>query len=109
MREMIRLMRDEEERPPVLAGDFYVVVSQYSTFYVSPETAARIGRVLDRRWLAPRWVKFTDLSGARIWLLRRNVEAVYESTETQRSTDRQFHRARRLEERADRTWDEEYE
>lgn len=106
---MIRLMKDEEVQGPVPPGDYYVVVSQFSTFYVAPETAARISRVLDRRWLPPRWLKFTDLSGARIWLMRRNVEAVYESTETQRASDRTFHKARRREEMADRTWDEDYD
>ena len=93
-----------EERPE--AGDFYVVASELGTWYVTPETAERIGRVLDRRW-RPRWLKFVDVSGSRVWLQAHRVESVYESTGTVRARDREFHYRRGKEERLDRRWDDE--
>jgi len=87
-------------------GDFYVVVSEWGTWYVAPETAVRIGRALDRRW-RPRWMKFVDVSGARVWVRADSIESVYESTERVRSRDREFHYRRRKEENADRRWDDE--
>lgn len=94
---------DEESR---FGGDYFVVVSEWGTWYVSPETAARIGAALDRRW-RPRWMKFVDLSGSRVWVRADHVESVYESTESQRSRDREFHYHRRKEEIADRRWDDD--
>ena len=88
------------------AGSYFVVNARCDTFYVSPETAARLGRALDRRW-RPRWLKFVDVTGARVWLHAAQVESISESTETQRSNDRAFHHARRKEDAADRRWDEE--
>jgi hypothetical protein len=96
--------RESEEPRP---GDYYVIVSQYETWYVSPETAARVGRVLDRRWARPRWVKFVDLSGSRVWLRADHVESVVESTERTRARDRELQYRRRKEERDDRRWDDE--
>jgi hypothetical protein len=87
-------------------GDYYMVVAQYSSWYVSPETAARIGRMLDRFW-RPRWLKFQDLSGSRAWVRTDSVECVTESTELQRTGDRQFQYLRRKEERSDRRWDDD--
>jgi hypothetical protein len=93
------------ERSP--SGDFYVVVSQYNTFYVSAAMAAHVGGALGRRWV-PRWVKFVDLAGSRVWLRTSAVDAVYESTTEQRGRDRVFHRARREEDRADRpAWEDD--
>ena len=93
-----------EERPG--PGDYYLVVAQYSTWYVSPETAARVGAALDRR-SRPRFVKFVDLAGSRAWVRTDAIECVSESTEHQRTSDRQFHYLRRKEERSDRRWDDE--
>ena len=94
-----------EERP--VAGDYYVVVAQYATFYVDADTARRMGRTLDRRWLRP-WMKFTDVAGSRVWLRTRSIESIYESTPAQRERDRDFQRGRMLEERADRRpWEED--
>jgi hypothetical protein len=103
--ETLKTKREGHEEEPH-AGDFYVVACEYSTWYVSAETAARIGEVLDRLW-RPRWIKFVDVSGSRVWLQTGVVEAVYESTEAQRTRDRDFHHRRRREEKADRRWDEE--
>jgi hypothetical protein len=92
-----------DERPAV--GDYYVVVAQLSTWFVSPEAAARIGAVLDRRW-RPRWIKFVDLTGARAWVRTDAIESVSESTEHQRERDRAFQDARRREDDPDRSWDQ---
>lgn len=93
-----------EQRPG--PGDYYMVVTEYTTWYVSPETAARMGRALDRRW-RPRWVKFVDLTGSRVWLRASTIECISESTELQRAGDRQFQYLRRKEERTDRRWDDD--
>ena len=82
----------EKERGKPGAGDFYMVVTQSGTWYVSPEAAARVGTALDRR-LRPRWIKFVDVYGARVWLRTRTVEAVFESTERIRTRSREFHQA----------------
>jgi len=101
-------LREKQETPDEgpRFGDYYVVVSEWGTWYVAPETAARIGRTLERRW-RPRWMKFVDLSGSRVWVRTANVESITESTETQRSRDREFHFLRRKEENADRRWDDD--
>jgi hypothetical protein len=52
----LKAKREGHEKEPH-AGDFYVVACEYSTWYVSAETAARIGEVLDRLW-RPRWIKW---------------------------------------------------
>jgi hypothetical protein len=96
-----------EDRPESLPpGEYFVVVAEYSTFFVDADVAARIGRMLDRRWL-PRWVKFADLNGARVWLRARSIGSIHESTEWMRSRDRAFHYARRREEASDRRWDDD--
>ena len=82
----------EKERGRPGAGEFYIVVSQSGTWYVSPETAGRIGASLDRR-LRPRWIKFVDVYGARVWLRTAGVESVFESTERIRARSREFHLA----------------
>jgi hypothetical protein len=106
---MLKLVRTHEgqraEEPR--AGDFYVVVSELGTWYVSPEAAMRIGRALDRAWPRAQWIKFIDRSGSRVWLRAGSIESVYECTEASRARDRQFHYLRRKEDRADRRWDDE--
>ena len=97
---------EEEGKQPPRAGDYFTVETRSGTYYVSPETARRIGRVLERFW-RPRWLKFVDLNGGRVWVLTAGVEAVIESSETQRSRDREFHYAKRQEEKADRRWDDD--
>jgi hypothetical protein len=105
---MLKLLKTEGQRvEEPRAGDFYVVVSELGTWYVTPATAARIGRVLGRSWPRAHWVKFLDHSGSRVWLRATSIESVYECTETSRARDREFHYLRRREDRADRRWDDE--
>jgi hypothetical protein len=87
-------------------GDYYEVNSRYGSWYVSSETAARIGRALDRR-KPRRWLKFVDLNGARAWVRTEYVESVAESTERQRTGEREFQYLRRKEDRSDRRWDDD--
>lgn len=104
----MKTLKQKEETPDERPGpgDYYMVVAQYSTWFVSPETAVRLGRALDRRW-RPRWVKFVDLAGSRAWVRTVSIECISESTERQRTQDRQFQYLRRKEERSDRRWDDE--
>lgn len=98
------LEEPEEER---LFGDFWVVYGESGMFYVSAETAWEVARRLER-WWPPRWITFVDLAGSRVRLRDRDVQAIYESTELHRTRERSFHRARRLEEKADRRpWEED--
>ncbi|HEU4557875.1 MAG TPA: hypothetical protein VFS20_08490 [Longimicrobium sp.] len=99
-----KLQHAREDQPH--AGDYFVLDTRGDWFYVDAETAARVSRALDRRWLQ-RWVKFVDLNGARVWLRTRVIEAIRESTERQRARDREFQYLRRKEERVDRRWDDD--
>lgn len=98
------LEEPEEER---IFGDFWVVYGDSGLFYVSAETAGKLGGRLDG-WWTPRWITFVDISGSRVRLRARDVHGIYESTELQRTRDRSFHRARRQEEKADRRpWEDD--
>jgi hypothetical protein len=101
-------LKQKEESPEQRfgPGDYYEVVSRYGNWYVSPETAARIGRVLDRHW-RPRWLKFVDINGARAWVRTDTIEYVNESTERQRTGSRAFDYLLHKERQADRRWDDD--
>lgn len=101
-----RTKKDQQPEGPRPVGDYYVVNSRYDTYYVSSETARRVGACLERAW-RPRWVKFVDLNGGRVWLRTASIESISESTEDARSRDREFQYARRQEEKADRRWDDD--
>lgn len=105
--EQVRVRPDEPEEQAPTAGDYYVLSTGGGTFYVTAETAARIGRVLDRRWMRPRWLKFVDWCGARVWLRTEEVDTISESTERQRELWREFYYRQRKEDQADRRWDDE--
>ncbi|HEX2205193.1 MAG TPA: hypothetical protein VHG91_17915 [Longimicrobium sp.] len=98
--------RPEERDGRFVAGDWFVVEARTESFYVSAETAARVSRQLDRRW-APRWLKFVDITGARVWVRASLIESIHESTEDARGREREFHYRRRKEEMADRRWDDD--
>jgi hypothetical protein len=70
-------------------GDFYEIRAEFLTWYISVETAVRIGRQLDRRW-RPRWIKFVDLHGSRVWVRADTVFHLAESTGLQRQRDGDF-------------------
>lgn len=99
---MNRLEEFFREPPePERADDFYEIESFCNTFAVSRGTALEIQRQLDQV-PSPRWVAFTDLVGASHRVLVRLIYRISESTAAQRAAEREFHRARRLEEKKDR-------
>jgi hypothetical protein len=87
-------------------GDYYTIESRCDTYFVNGETAVRVGALLTRRW-RPRWTRFVDLYGRRVWVRTDLIEAITESTETQRANDRAFQYARNREHKADRRWDDD--
>jgi hypothetical protein len=96
--------KQEDPREEPKFGDFWTIESRSDTYYVSAETAVRVGARLERFW-RPRWTKFVDLHGRRVWVRTDRVESIHESTEAQRSRTRGFFYARSKEEQADRRWD----
>ena len=77
-------------------GDFYEIRSEFRSWHVSTETAVRISRELERRW-RPRWIKFVDLHGARVWVRGDTVFHLAESTGLQRMQETDFDFALRRE------------
>ena len=98
--------KQEDPREEPKFGDFWTNEVRCDTYYVSAETAVRVGALLERFW-RPRWTKFVDLNGRRVWVRTDLVEGIHESTEAQRSRNRAFDYARRKEEKADRRWDDD--
>lgn len=89
------------------AGDYYVVLANLDTYYVSREVADRVARLLQRRW-PPRWIRFTDLAGSDVRVRSRLIQSVQECTTSQRAAARELRRARYREERADRRpWEDD--
>jgi len=96
---------DPQEPEP--QDDFFEIESHWASFAVSKETAMEIERRLDQL-PPPRWVAFRDLAGARHRIQAVHIYRVSESTAAQRAASREFHRARRLEEKKDRRpWEED--
>lgn len=97
----------EEPEESVPYGDFWVIYGEAGIFYVTAQVAGEVARRLER-WWTPRWITFVDVAGAPVRLRGREIQAIYESTQLQRSRERSFHRARRLEEKADRRpWEDD--
>ena len=70
-------------------ADYYELRGECYTWYISPEMAVRITQQLERRW-RPRWIKFVDLYGARVWMRSDSVVHLTESTGLQRVRERDF-------------------
>ncbi|HWK88661.1 MAG TPA: hypothetical protein VNP72_01650 [Longimicrobium sp.] len=106
----MKKLKQKQETPEERSGpgDYYEVICPFGTWYVSGQTAARIGRVLERRW-RPRFVKFVDLAGSRAWLRTDAIEGIAESTERQRAASRDFSHLRTKEDMADRRWETDFE
>ena len=96
--------KPDDEQP--VARDYWVVRCESAWFYVHMPQAARIQRVLDRRW-RPRWLEFRDISGSRIRVRTGDVIGMTECTTEQRAKDRRHARFLDSEEKADRKpWDD---
>jgi hypothetical protein len=96
----------EEDAAKPAGGDYFVVSGDCCTWYVSTEMARFIEACLDTE-SSPRWVRFVDLTGARIRLRARLIESISQSTADQRASDRAFHRTLNRERKADRSWDDD--
>ncbi len=97
---------EEPEDVPAL-DSYFVVQSEWDSYVVTRETATAILAQL-RRLIRPRWLHFTDHVGSAVHVRTALVEAVFESTTAQRQGERDFRRARKLEEKTDRRpWEDD--
>lgn len=102
----IKAYFEEPEDVPAV-DDYFVVMTESGYFVVAPDMAAQVLTQL-RRFPRPRWIRFIDHVGSAINVRANTVEAVIESTTAQRQGDRDFRRARLLEEKADhRPWEDD--
>ena len=100
---MDTLLRDGTHEPREEgAADYFVVVGENWTWYVSTEMVRFIETSLES---GEAWVTFVDLTGSRIRLRMNKIEFIAQSTADQRATERDFFRAMRRENKADRDWD----
>ncbi|MCI0435523.1 MAG: hypothetical protein L0271_18040 [Gemmatimonadetes bacterium] len=98
-------MEEPEERPP--ADEYFAISCEADTYYVRRREARRIADLLERRW-RPRWIGFVDIFGAQVRVPARTITAIAESSEVLRQQERNFRRARRTEDKQDRTWDDDW-
>jgi len=89
---------------PETPADYFVIGTRVCDWYVSREMAQFVEARLDEL-PAPAWIRFVDLTGARMRMRAGLVDYVCQCSADQRSLGRAFHRARRHEEKADRDWD----
>jgi len=99
-------MEEQSEEEPVRprAADHFVVVADDCAWFVSTEMARFIEACLEAD-PPPRWVKFVDLTGSRVRVRARLIDAIHQSTADQRAAERAFHRALERERKADRSYD----
>ena len=90
--------QEPEDRPP--PADYFEIVCDAGIYYIPRDEAVHVARLLARRW-PPRWIRFSDIFGADVRILRRTITALCESTEALREQEREFRRVRRDEDRED--------
>ena len=103
---MNRLKDENDERPPMTGGDYFVVYARDGVSYVSAVMAAHIERTLDAAPV-PAWVTFVDLAGARVRLRTGDIWQLMQCTAEQRAAERAHGRLLRQECRAERSWGED--
>jgi hypothetical protein len=93
--------RDQAGTPQqAISTDYFAVGGKRGFWYVSTEMARFIESCLDAR--KPRaWVKFVDLSGARVRLRSGQIQYLTQCTAEQRAFKRQLFKALDDEEEAD--------
>jgi hypothetical protein len=92
---------------PERTDDYFEIETHYDLFAVSGETAQEVERRLDA-CPTPRWIAFTDLAGRRHRIVAAHLYRISECTAQQRQAAREFYRARRAEDKADkRPWEED--
>ena len=102
MKRIEEQSQEEPARPR--AADHFVVVADDCAWFVSTEMARFIEVCLEAE-PRPKWVKFVDLTGSRVRLRARLIEAIHQSTAEQRAAERAFHRALERERKADRSYE----
>jgi hypothetical protein len=82
----------------LLHPDHHIVATTQFSYIVSPVMARHIERELDRR---PRrqWIRFVDVSGARIRIRASLIEGLEQSSAETRGLWRRWREQRRREER----------
>ena len=98
--------KQEEDRTPDGPGTYFCVAARCGTWYVSTAMARHLEACLDAE-PRPAWLRFVDLTGARVRVRARDVEYLNQSTPEQRALEREFSRAQNRERKADRNWDED--
>jgi hypothetical protein len=96
--------QSEEGANRTRAPDHFVVVADDCAWFVSTEMARFIEGCLEAE-PPPRWVKFVDLTGSRVRVRARLIDAIHQSTAGQRAAERAFHRALERERKADRSYE----
>jgi hypothetical protein len=86
-------------------GEFFVVSGESSTWYVSTPMARFIEQCLDAD-PRPKWVRFVDLTGARIRLRTRQIDYICQCTPDQRAAERAFFRSLKQERKSDSSYGE---
>jgi hypothetical protein len=94
----------QEESPN--CGDYFVLETVYSMWYLSVEMARAVDRDLTATPL-PEWTVFVDLAGARVRLRTARIESLVQCTAEQRAAAREFERRQKKERKANQSWDEE--
>jgi hypothetical protein len=104
MMSRVRGYADEPEER-ARAPDYWLVRTASVYYFVSADVAAQILKQLGRRIWRPRWLRFVDLSGARIAVPTRSVLEVGEATAAQRAFDRALMKALAEEAEEPRPWE----
>ena len=91
----------ESPREP-FAAEYFCVIGEYSTWYVSTPMAKFIEECIDT---GAEWVKFVDLTGARIRLRTRMINYITQDSVDQRAMERDFNRRLRRENENEEDWD----
>lgn len=98
----------ESQQPagePPGVGDYFVLETPFSSWYLSVEMAGAVDRDLAATPL-PEWTVFVDLAGARVRLRTNRIESLVQCTAGQRAAGREFNRRLKREHDANRSWDE---
>jgi hypothetical protein len=106
MTNRIQHLLDERAESP-RTGEYFVVSGEFGQVFVARETARRL-RTLLARFLQPRWITFSTITGSLMVVRSRHVNTIVESTLEQRAEARRFWREREKEEEEEnnrRPWD----
>jgi len=92
----ITLRSEDQERPPPGPGDYFVIQTRESWFFVSTFMARAIQSQLGR-FIRPRWITFVDVVGACVRVRSDRIVTIVQSAAEQRASIRVFDRMRELE------------